>query len=157
VTYYVKMLGAHDRPMANDAWGNGDGQQPEDAVRFPPKPPPTDVAPGDELLCYAVGGYKGTFGTVRVETAPELVDDPDPEVQKRWPYLAEVVVRPDTKVKYVTSGPELEDIGPGLQEQVGQGVSHFEIGRAEFDRAVKLLQRAQAEEARKLKKGWRPR
>jgi hypothetical protein len=39
---------------------------------------------------------------------------------------------------------------------VDQGVSHVEIGRAEFDRAVQLLQRAKAVEDRKLKSGWRP-
>jgi hypothetical protein len=155
MTYYVKMLGAHDRPMPNDAWGP-QGVQPEDEVRFPPKPRPTDVTPGDELVYYAVGGYKRLFGTVRVETAPTLVHHSNPVVRKRWPYLSKVAVRPSTKLKYVSSGPELEAIGPGLQEQVGQGVSHFEIGRAEFDRAVQLLQRAQAEEARKLRSGWRP-
>jgi hypothetical protein len=155
VAYFVKLLGAHDRPMPNDAWGQ-DGVQPDDEVRFPPKPPPTDVAPGDELVYYAVGGYKRLFGTVRVETAPTLVHHNNPVVEKRWPYLSKVTVRPDTKVRYVSSGPELEAIGVGLQEQIDQGVSHFEIGRPEFDRAVQLLRRAQDEEARKLKSGWRP-
>ena len=56
----------------------------------------------------------------------------------------------------MSSGPELAQIGPGLQDQVGHGVSHFEIGRAEFERAVKLLQMAQVEEAKKRKKGWSP-
>ena len=35
-------------------------------------------------------------------------------------------------------------------------VFRFEIGRAEFERAVKLLQVAQTEEAKRLKKGWTP-
>jgi len=56
----------------------------------------------------------------------------------------------------VSSRPDLAQIGPGLQDQVGHGVSHFEIGRTEFERAVKLLQLAQLEEAKKLKKGWSP-
>jgi hypothetical protein len=155
MAYYVKLLGAHDRPMPNDAWGP-EGVRPEDEVRFPPKPAPTDVAPGDELVYYAVGGYKRVFGAVRVETAPMLVDHPNPVVQKRWPYMANVAVRPSTKLTYVSSGPELKAIGPGLQEQVDQGVSHFEIGRAEFDKAVQLLQRAKADEDRKLKGGWPP-
>jgi hypothetical protein len=67
-----------------------------------------------------------------------------------------VSLRPSTKLEYVSSGPELADIAPALQEEVRHGVSHFEIGRLEFERAVQLLQRAKAEEARKLKTGWRP-
>jgi hypothetical protein len=155
MAYYVKLLGAHDRPMPNDAWGPG-GVEPEDEVRFPPKPPPTNVAPGDELVYYAVGGYKRLFGSVRVETAPTLVDHHNPIVQKRWPYLAKVAVRPSTRLRYVSSGPELKAIDPSLQDEIDQGVSHFEIGRAEFNRAVQVLQRAQIEEAQRLKAGWRP-
>lgn len=108
-------------------------------------------------MCYAVGGYKRVFATARVESAPKLSDvHPNPVVAKRWPYAAKVSLRPTTKLEYVSSGPELADIAPALQEKVGHGVSHFEIGRAEFDRAVQLLQRAKADETRKLKTGWRP-
>lgn len=155
MTYYVKMLGASDMPMPNHPWGRpGDA---EDEVRFPPKPSPVNISPGDELVYYAVGGYKRVFATARVETAPKLGDvHPNAIVAKRWPYVAKVALRPSTKLVYVSSGPELTQIAPGLEEQVGHGVSHFEIGRLEFDRAVQLLQRAQAEEARKLKSGWRP-
>jgi hypothetical protein len=33
-------------------------------------------------------------------------------------------------------------MGPGLQEQIGHGVSHFEIGQSEFTKAIRLLERA---------------
>jgi len=36
----------------------------------------------------------------------------------------------------------LELVGPGLQDDVGHGVSHFEIGHSEFVKAVCLLERA---------------
>lgn len=155
MTYYVKMLGSSDMPMPNHPWGARNDA--EDEVRFPPRPAPAGISPGDELVYYAVGGYKRVFATARVETAPKLSDvHPNRVVAKRWPYAAKVSLRPTTKLEYVSSGPELTDVAPGLQDQVGHGVSHFEIGRAEFERAVQLLQRAKAEETRKLKTGWRP-
>jgi hypothetical protein len=155
MTYFVKMLGSTDMPMPNDAWGHG--TDPEDEIRFPANPAPNDVAPGDELVYYAVGGYKRVFATARVESPPELSDvHANPVIAKRWPYAAKVSVNPSTKLKYVSSGPELAEIGPGLQEQVRHGVSHFEIGRPEFDQAVQLLRKAKTAEDRKLKTGWRP-
>src|SRR3954452_647753 len=120
MTYFVKMLGATDMPMPNDAWGSrGDNERD---VRFPPKPAPTDVSSGDYLVYYAVGGYKRVFATARVEGPPKLSEEhPNPVIAKRWPYAVPVSVRPDTKVKYVSSGPALTDIGPSLQSRVGQG------------------------------------
>jgi hypothetical protein len=155
MTYFVKMLGSTDMPMPNDAWGRRTEIATE--VRFPAKPPPTDVGPGDELVYYAVGGYKRVFATVRVESEPEP-DRPheNPVIAKRWPYAAGVSLNPTTRLKYVSSGPELSAIGRGLQDQVHQGVSHFEMGRPEFDRAVSLLRQAKNVEEQKLKTGWRP-
>jgi hypothetical protein len=155
MTYYVKLLGSTDMPMSNHPWGVRNDV--EDEVRFPARPAPTEISSGDELVYYAVGGYKRVFATARVEAAPKLSDvHPNPVVAKRWPYAAKVALRPSTKLEYVSSGPELSEIGPGLQEHVGHGVSHFEIGRAEFECAIRLLERARVEEARKLKTGWRP-
>jgi hypothetical protein len=65
-------------------------------------------------------------------------------------------VRPSTRLEYLSSGPALADISASLQAKIGHGVSHFEIGQPEFQRAVQLLQRAKIEEERKLKAGWRP-
>jgi hypothetical protein len=154
MAYYVKMLGSADMPMPNDPWGRRNDA--EDEVRFPAKPAPIKISPGDELVYYAVGGYKRVFATARIDAAPRLTAAPKTVIEKRWPYVAKVSLRPGTKLQYVSSGPELAQIGPGLQAQVGHGVSHFEIGRAEFERAVKLLQLAQTEEAKRLKKGWTP-
>jgi hypothetical protein len=155
MTYFVKLLGSTDMPMPNRAWGRNN--DPEAWVRFPSKPPPTDIRRGDELVYYAVGGYKRVFATARVEAEPTLGDvSPKDPIAKRWPYIAEVALRPSTRLEYVSSGPLLSDVGQGLQPKVRHGVSHFEIGRAEFDRAVQLLQRAKADEDSKLKTGWRP-
>jgi hypothetical protein len=155
MAYFVKLLGATDMPMPNHPWGNRGDVEAE--VRFPARPKPTDIAPGDELVYYAVGGYKRIFATARVETLPTLSDlHPNPIVAKRWPYAVKISLRPSTKLEYVSSGPALSDIEPSLQSQIGHGVSHFEIGRAEFERAVRQLERAQKEEARKLRTGWRP-
>ena len=155
MTYYVKLLGATDMPMPNEAWGRDEEMNKE--VRFPAKPPPKEIAKGDELVYYAVGGYKRLFGAVRVEDAPQLNDvHKNREVAKRWPYAAPVAIRPDVKLTYVSSGPELAAVSPALQQQIGQGVSHFEIGKPEFDRAIDLLRKAKIEEDQKLKTGWRP-
>lgn len=141
--------------MPNHAWGGR--KDVEDEVRFPPHPVPNEITPGDELVYYAVGGFKRVFATARVTSSPELRDvHPNPIIAKRWPYAVDASLNPSTRVEYVSSGPELAAIGPDLQAKVGHGVSHFAIGRTEFDRAVQLLCRAKAEEDRKLKTGWRP-
>jgi hypothetical protein len=155
MAYYVKLLGSSDMPMPNHPWGPS--RDPGEGVRFPAQPKPTEIAVGDELVYYAVGGYKRIYATARVESKAVINDvHPNPVIAKRWPYEAKVSLRPSTKLEYVSSGPELNDVSPGLQARVQHGVSHFEIGRPEFDRAVQLLQRAQAEEQRRLKTGWRP-
>ena len=154
MTYFVKMIGASDMPLSNEPWSE---REINVEVRFPKRPVPKDVGPGDELVYYAVGGYKRVFATVRVEETPKPNDNHTNRViAERYPYAARVAVRPSTKLAYVSSGPELNEITPGLQSNVRKGVSHFEIGRTEFDRAVSLLQKSKAEEDQKLKSGWRP-
>jgi hypothetical protein len=155
VTYYVKLLGSTDMPMPNDPWGRDPEMAKE--VRFPAKPAPTDIAKGDELIYYAVGGYKRLFGASRVDDVPVINNEhSNAVVAKRWPYAAPVEVRHDVKLTYVSSGPSLDDVTPGLQKNVRHGVSHFEIGRPEFERAISLLRKAKSEEDQRLKRGWRP-
>ncbi len=68
---------------------------------------------------------------------------PNHEIARRWPYAVDVELNPSAYVKYVSSGPELATVGPSLQARIGHGVSQFEIGRTEFDRALHLLRLAQ--------------
>jgi hypothetical protein len=157
MAYYVKLLGSSDMPMPNDWWWGGRNDL-DDEVRFPPRPAPNEIGPGDELVYYAVGGFKRIFASARVTSVPELRDlHPNPIIAKRWPYAVDARLDPSTRLRYVSSGPELASVGPALQERVGHGVSHFEIGGTEFRRALQLLRRAKAEEDRKLKSGWTPR
>jgi hypothetical protein len=151
VSYFVKLLGSSDMPMPNEAFGRDEEMNSE--VRFP-KPEPKDVHRGDELVYYAVGGYKRIFASARLEEEPVLnAVHSNPVIAKRWPYAAPVTLRPETKLKFVSSGPLLEEVGPDLQTKIGHGVSHFEIGRAQFDRALSLLRKAKDEEARRLRTG----
>lgn len=154
MSYFVKLLGSTDWPMPIDPWDRDPEMHTE--VRFP-KPQPTDVHKGDELVYYAVGGFKCIFGASRVEEPPVLnPTHSNPEVARRWPYAAPVWIRDDAKLKYLTFGPQLNEVTPGLQSNIRQGVSHFEIGRAEFDRAISLLHKAKFQEETKIKGGWRP-
>jgi hypothetical protein len=126
-------------------------------VRFPKGGTPKDVHAGDYLVYYAVGGYKRIFAVVRMEDEPVLNPVHSSKViAERWPYAAPVSIRPDTKLEYVSSGPLLEDVGRGLQQKIGHGVSHFEIGQPEFERAVSLLRKAKVAEEQKLKAGALP-
>ena len=154
MTYYVKLLGSTDMPMANYPW---DEDEMHSEVRFPPKPPPNDISPGDELVYYAVGGYKRVFVTARVEESPQLNQvHSNSEVAKRWPYASRVALRPETRLTYVSSGPELNEVTPGLQDNVRHGVSHFEIGKPQFEHTVSLLRKKKIEEDQKIKTGWKP-
>jgi hypothetical protein len=150
----VKLVGSTEWPMPDDAWGiRGDL---DEEIRFP-RPDPTDVVPGDALLYYAVGGTKHVFATARVESKPVINDvHPLPGVAKKWPYAAKTLVDPSTKLKYVSSGFELDAIEPGLQANVGHGVSHFPIRPDLFNKAEQMLRRAQRDENSKLAKGWKP-
>jgi hypothetical protein len=155
VSYFVKLLGSSDFPMPDDAFDRDPEMSYE--VRFPKGSPPSDVAPGDELVYYAVGGFKRIFASARVD-GPAVLNavHSNPEVARRWPYAAPVSLRPETRLDRVSAGPELAEVGPGLQQKVGHGVSHFEIGRAEFDRALSLLRKAKLAEAARAKAGASP-
>lgn len=148
MTYYVKLIGSRDMPMPDDWWGRSTDEY---EVRFPP-PLPKEITPGDELVYYAVGGYKSIIATGRVNGFPVRQPmHPNPEIARRWPFAAEAEMDPATRVRFVSSGPPLIAVGPDLQKRIGPHVSHFEIGRVEFDRAVQLLRRAVNDEKRKLK------
>ena len=148
MTYYVKLLG--DGAMPDRPWTRA--HPPDATVRFPSSPAPSEIRPGDELVYYAVGGSKRIFATARVESAPVLGDiPPNDRIAKKWPYVVEVSLRPSTKLEYVSSGPLLSDVDHALQEKVRHGVSHFEIGREQFRRAMQLLERAKTDESRRLR------
>ena len=151
MSYFVKLLGSSDMPMPDRAFARDEEMNKE--VRFP-RPEPTDVRQGDELVYYAVGGFKRIFATARLDEEPVLNPvHSSAIIAKRWPYAARVSLRPETRLEFVSSGPRLEDISPGLQSKIGHGVSHFEIGRPEFERAVSLLRKAKVVEDQKLKTG----
>jgi hypothetical protein len=143
VTYYVKMIGASDLPLTNTPFA--DIPSLLNRVRFPRDQFPHYMTPGDELVYYAVGGYKGLFAIAELAGPPERdIPISDPVVMKRWPHAADVRIR--IRLDEVTSGPQLTEVSPSLQREVHQGVSHFEIGRPEFDRAYELLRKAKAAE-----------
>jgi hypothetical protein len=119
-------------------------------VRFPPKPPPTDVSRGDEFIYYAVGGTKSIFGASRADGEPAISDvHSNPEVARLWPYAVPVELRKTACVPRLSLAPTLESVGSGLQQQIGHGVSHFEIGPSEFTKAIRLLERARQEAHRR--------
>jgi len=135
--------------MPDDWWGAGRDEL-DDEVRFP-KPLPKEITPGDELVYYAVGGFKRIFATARVTTAPVLrPEHANPVIAKKWPFASDAELDPSTRMRRVSNGPLLADVSPALQEKIGHGVSHFEIGRPEFERAVKLLRQAQIKENQKI-------
>jgi len=153
MSYYVKMIGAHDLPLSNTPFED----RPEllDRVRFPRDQFPREMRRGDELIYYAVGGYKGIFAIAQLTADPErdVGEDIEPERLRRWPHAASVDFR--VRLRFVDSGPALADVGRSLQGQVGQGVSHFEIGRPEFERAYDLLRKAKVAEDQKMRLGVR--
>ena len=151
MSYFIKCLGSSDMPMPNEAFGRDEEMNTE--VRFPKGGPPKDVGRGDWLVYYAVGGYKRIFAAAQLEEDPELNPaHSNPVVAQRWPYAARVAIRPDTRLKYVSSGPLLADVAPELQRRIGHGVSHFEIGK-EFAKAVSLLRKAKIAERQQVKIG----
>src|SRR4051794_17123599 len=86
---YVKTIGASDLPLPNDPFIS----DPEllDLVRFPRDQFPRDMHKGDELVYYAVGGYKKIFAIVRLAEDPRR-DVPSTssrtaasEIARRWP------------------------------------------------------------------------
>lgn len=149
---YVKMIGASDLPLANDPFV----QIPSLArlVRFPRDQFPRDMKKGDELLYYAVGGYKKLFAQVRLTADP--VRDvptgeperglPSGEIFRRWPHAATVDLGPH--VDYVEFGPDLWEVNPRLMDEIHQGVSHFPISAADFEKAVRLINKGKLAQAK---------
>jgi hypothetical protein len=141
MAYFVKLLGASDWPMPDDPWDRDLEKHTE--VRFPAKPLPSDISRGDELIYYAVGGTKCIFGASRVDGVPEINQyHSNPEVARRWPYAAPIELRKTACVPRLGFAPLLASVGPGLQQNIGHGVSHFPIGHQEFVKALRLLERA---------------
>jgi hypothetical protein len=133
------MIGASDLPLPNDPFI----QIPslKTLVRFPRDQFPTGMTKGDELLYYAVGGYKKLFAQVRLAEDPRRdVPTSDKEVYRRWPHGAEIELGPH--LDWVEFGPDLWSVNPRLVDEIHQGVSHFPIGQADFDTAVRLIRQA---------------
>src|SRR4051812_14056441 len=111
--HYVKMIGASDLPLPNDAFVAAPSIKRR--VRFPRDQFPRDMKKGDELVYYAVGGYKKLFAQVRLTADPErevLVDELEArdgvaavEIFRRWPHAADVEL--GQHVERVESGPDL--------------------------------------------------
>jgi hypothetical protein len=138
---WVKMIGASDLPLPNDPFVQIPSLRTQ--IRFPRDQFPRDMGRGDELLLYAVGGYKKIFATVMLEEEPERdVGGTDPWIFKRWPHAVRVQLGPH--VDLVEHGPDLTDINPRLQGEIHQGVSHFPVSRDDYDKAVRLLIAARA-------------
>ena len=151
MTYFVKLLGATGWPMPDDPWDRDLEMHTE--VRFPAPLAPL-VTRGDELIYYAVGGTKCIFGASRLEGDPVLNSKhSNPDVARKWPLAAPVDLRKSACVPRLTGAPLLESVAPGLQANVGHGVSHFEIGHSEFLTAIRLLERAKQEASRRGLRG----
>lgn len=137
--------------MSDDPWTRDPEMHRE--VRFP-APDPTEVSPGDEFIYYAVGGTKCIFGASRAKDRPVINQyHSNPEVARQWPYAAPVELRKSACVPRLSEAPLLASVGPGLQEKIGHGVSHFEIGAADFARALRLLERAKRDAAKRGLRG----
>jgi hypothetical protein len=141
---YVKMIGASDLPLPNDPFIQIPGLKT--LVRFPRDQFPREMETGDELLYYAVGGYKKLFAQVRLAEDPRRdVPTSDSEVFRRWPHGAAIELGPH--LDYVEFGPDLWDVNPRLMDEIHQGVSHFPINQRDFDLGVRLIQRAKLVQA----------
>lgn len=143
---YVKMIGASDLPLPNDPFIRIPSLKR--LVRFPRDQFPREMKAGDELLYYAVGGYKKLFAQARLAEDPRRdVPTSDPEVLRRWPHGAAIELGPH--LDYVEFGPDLWDVNPRLMDEIHQGVSHFPISQSDFDTAVRLIQKAKLTQAAK--------
>lgn len=147
MTYFVKLLGSTEWPMPDDPWDRDPQMHTE--VRFPAPLSPL-VTRGDELIYYAVGGTKCIFGASRLEGDPVLnPTHSNPDVARKWPYAAPAELRKSACVPRLTGAPLLALVAPDLQDNIGHGVSHFEIGHSEFTTAIRLLERAKQEANRR--------
>jgi hypothetical protein len=149
------MVGASDLPLPNDPFI----QIPSLArlVRFPRDQFPSEMKKGDELLYYAVGGYKKLFAQVRLAGDPKRdvpISEPERgvpkrEIFRRWPHAAPVDLGPH--VDYVEFGPDLWDINPRLMDEIHQGVSHFPISAADLAKAVRLINTGKLEQTKRAR------
>jgi hypothetical protein len=155
MAYFVKLLGESPDGMPPDPWGRDPEMLSE--CRFPGsrkkgRPAPTDIAPGDGMLYYAVGGTFTIFGAALMESFPVLNPvHSNPSIAKRYPYAADIKLLKFACVPLLSESPLLADIDPDLQHKIGQ-ISHFEIGRDHFEEGIRLLRRAKTKaEARGLR------
>jgi hypothetical protein len=106
------------------------------------------MARGDEMLLYAVGGYKKIFASARTTADPERdVPGASATVFKRWPHAVQIELGPH--INYVEYGPELTDIRPDIAGEIRQGVSHFPISASDYQVGVRLIRKAMESERRK--------
>jgi len=139
MAYWVKLVGASDFPLPNDPFISIPSLA--ELIRFPRDQFPRELGRGDEMLLYAVGGYKKVFAAVMLEADPRRdVPGADAAVLRRWPHA--VAVRLGPHVDYVEYGPDLNEIRQGLQSEIGQGVSHFGISATDYQNGLRLLARA---------------
>jgi hypothetical protein len=136
---YVKMIGASDLPLPNDPFIRIPSLRT--LVRFPRDQFPRDMNRGDELVYYAVGGYKKLFAVARLLEDPRRdVPAGDPAIFKRWPHAAPVELGPH--LEYVEYGPDLADVNPQLIREIRQGISHFPISPSDYATALRLIMKA---------------
>jgi hypothetical protein len=101
----------------------------DDEVRFPPRAGPEQDRTRRRTRLLRARRFKRIFASFRVMSVSELRQrHPNPTFAKRWPYAVDAQLDPSTRLRYVSSGPELASVGHGLQERIAHGVSHFEIG-----------------------------
>jgi hypothetical protein len=136
-------LGASDLPLPNDPFISIPSLK--ETMRFPRDQFPSDMSRGDELLLYAVGGYKKIFATCRLEAEPQRdVPGADPHVFKRWPHAVSIRLGPH--LDYVEYGPDLVDINSRLGSEIRQGVSHFTVSADDYRSGVRLILKAKEAE-----------
>jgi hypothetical protein len=146
LAYWVKMVGSSDLPLPNDPFISIPSLR--EMIRFPRDQFPRDMARGDEMLLYAVGGYKKIFASARTTADPERdVPGASATVFKRWPHTVQIELGPH--INHVEYGPDLTDIRPDLGGEIRQGVSHFPISLSDYEAGVRLIRKAIEVERRK--------
>lgn len=140
------MIGASDLPLPNDPFIRIPSLRK--LVRFPRDQFPREMKRGDELLYYAVGGYKKLFAVARLAEDPRRdVPASDPNIYRRWPHGAQIELSPH--LDYVEFGPDLRAVNPRLLDEIRQGVSHFPISQTDFDKGARLIQKAKVAQGAK--------
>lgn len=142
----MKLVGSSDLPLPNDPFIAIPSLR--ETIRFPRDQFPRDMARGDEMLLYAVGGYKKIFASARATADPARdVPGASATVLKRWPHAVQIELGPH--INYVEYGPDLTDISRRLASEIRQGVSHFPISPSEYQLGVRLIRKAMDVERRK--------